>query len=57
VLSRYPPWGGLGEPIVAAVVPALVNAIYDAGGPRIRTLPLKNHSIHPRKVPSEEKVQ
>jgi len=45
VLSRSFPFGGLGEPIVAAVVPALVNAIYDAGGPRIRSLPLKNHKI------------
>jgi len=57
VLGRHPPWGGLGEPIVAAVVPALVNAIYDAGGPRIRTLPLKNHKILPRKQRSQEKVQ
>jgi isoquinoline 1-oxidoreductase beta subunit len=50
VLSRRPPWGGLGEPVVAAVVPALVNAIYDAGGPRIRSLPLKNHKIMPRQA-------
>jgi isoquinoline 1-oxidoreductase beta subunit len=50
VLSRRPPWGGLGESIVAAVVPALVNAIYDAGGPRIRSLPLKNHKIMPRQA-------
>ncbi len=49
VLSRRPPWGGLGEPVVAAVIPALINAIYDAGGPRIRSLPLKNHKIVPRK--------
>jgi isoquinoline 1-oxidoreductase beta subunit len=48
VLSRQFPFGGLGEPVVAAVVPALVNAIYDAGGPRIRSLPLKNHKIVPR---------
>jgi isoquinoline 1-oxidoreductase beta subunit len=50
LLSRRPQWGGLGEPIVAAVVPALINAIYDAGGPRIRSLPLKNHKIVPRQV-------
>jgi isoquinoline 1-oxidoreductase subunit beta len=43
-----PSWGGVGEPIVAAVTPALVNAIYDAGGPRIRSLPLKNHEIESR---------
>jgi isoquinoline 1-oxidoreductase beta subunit len=40
-----PGWGGVGEPVVAAVAPALTNAIYDAGGPRIRTLPLRNHKI------------
>jgi isoquinoline 1-oxidoreductase subunit beta len=45
VLSRQFPFGGLGEPITAAVTPALVNAIFDAGGPRIRSLPLKNHRI------------
>jgi isoquinoline 1-oxidoreductase beta subunit len=44
VLS-YQNWGGVGEPVVAAVAPALTNAIYDAGGPRIRSLPLKNHRI------------
>jgi isoquinoline 1-oxidoreductase beta subunit len=38
-------WGGIGEPVVAAVIPALTNAIYDAGGPRIRSLPLKNQNI------------
>ena len=48
VLSGSPPWGGVGEPVTAAVIPALVNAIYDAGGPRIRSLPLKNHKIMPR---------
>ena len=49
VLSHRSRWGGLGEPVVAAVIPALINAIYDAGGPRIRSLPLKNHKIMPRK--------
>jgi len=45
VLSRQPRWGGVGEPVVSAVIPALTNAIYDAGGPRIRSLPLKNQKI------------
>jgi isoquinoline 1-oxidoreductase beta subunit len=54
ILGRQLPWGGLGEPVVAAVAPALVNAIYDAGGPRIRTLPLKNHEIIPRGQRSQE---
>ena len=35
--------GGIGEPVVGLVAPALTNAIYDAGGPRIRSLPIKNH--------------
>jgi isoquinoline 1-oxidoreductase beta subunit len=38
-------WGGVGEPVSAVVVPALTNAIYNAGGPRIRALPLRNHRI------------
>ena len=45
LLSREPPWGGLGEIVVALVAPALTNAIYDAGGPRIRSLPIKNHKL------------
>jgi isoquinoline 1-oxidoreductase beta subunit len=43
-------WGGVGEPAAAAVVPALTNAIYDAGGPRIRVLPVKNHRIVTREA-------
>lgn len=50
LLSRQSPWGGIGEPVVAAVIPALINAIYDAGGPRIRSLPLKNHKIASRET-------
>jgi isoquinoline 1-oxidoreductase beta subunit len=38
-------WGGVGEPVVGLVVAALTNAIFDAGGPRIRSLPLKNHNL------------
>ncbi len=40
-----PVWGGVGDPVVAPIAPALVNAIYNAGGPRIRTLPIKHHRI------------
>lgn len=43
-------WGGLGESAVAVVAPALVNAIFNAGGQRVRTLPLKNHRILPREL-------
>jgi isoquinoline 1-oxidoreductase beta subunit len=41
-------WSGVGEPAAAVVIPALTNAIYNAGGPRIRALPLKNHRIERR---------
>ncbi len=34
--------GGVGEPGVPAVAPALAGAIYAAGGPRLRHLPLDN---------------
>ncbi|MGH6925372.1 MAG: molybdopterin cofactor-binding domain-containing protein [Propylenella sp.] len=43
-------WGGVGEPASAVVIPALTNAIYDAGGPRIRALPLKNYRIVKREA-------
>ena len=37
------PAAGAGETPIVAVAPALANAIFAAGGPRIRTLPLLPH--------------
>jgi isoquinoline 1-oxidoreductase beta subunit len=39
------PWGGVGEPTICVAAPAVLNAYFKATGKRIRSLPLKNHSI------------
>jgi isoquinoline 1-oxidoreductase beta subunit len=38
-------WGDVTQAVVGLMAPALTNAIYDAGGERIRSLPIKNKKI------------
>ena len=39
------PWGAVGETGVPPLAPALVNAVFAATGQRVRSLPLKHHTL------------
>jgi isoquinoline 1-oxidoreductase beta subunit len=41
-------WGGLGEPGVPAVAPAVVNALFKITGRRIRSLPVSDYYLSRR---------
>ena len=46
-MESVEPPGGLGEPGVPPVSPALANAIYRANGMRLRSLPIIKHDLYP----------
>jgi len=42
IVPSYDFWGGVGEPTISVVAPAVMNAVYAATGKPVQSLPLKN---------------
>jgi isoquinoline 1-oxidoreductase beta subunit len=42
IVPTYDFWGGVGEPTICVVTPSILNAIHEATGKPVRSLPLKN---------------
>ncbi|MDB5805037.1 MAG: isoquinoline 1-oxidoreductase subunit beta [Betaproteobacteria bacterium] len=45
IVPTYDFWGGVGEPTICVVAPAVLNAIYAATGKPVRNLPIKNNKL------------